>query len=662
MLLDGLAKNAGTRLFAIYAVASLVPVAVLGAVLGQGIRQDAVDRALEWGRTQGAVVEEMVIAPALSGGDLAGGLSPADLERLQGATDLAIFRGSVERLRLRDFDGNVLFADDGRLVTGRTAAGNDPGDAAVPVPPASAPFRAAIRGGTDVVILGDDDRVVRVVQPVIVNASGRSAGVLEVVFPYAAIAGEVEAAARDTYVRLTAGLGVLYVVLAAISWSSSRRLRREAAQSAHAALHDSLTGLPNRELFHQRLEQATKRPDPCAVVLVDLDRFKEINDTIGHQAGDQVLREVGARLTSMLRAGDTVARLGGDEFGLLLPDVEDAAAARELVQRVAEAMEADLVVVGVPLTVEASFGIALHPVDGSTAEDLLTCADAAMYRGKRGTTAVVLFDAALASPPSDHLSVQHDIRHAIERDELRLEYQPQIDLRSGRTVGVEALVRWQHPDRGLLPPSAFLPAVEQAAVMRPLTEWVVARALADCAAWTADGRSWRVSVNVSVRNLNESDFAATVARLTAEAGLAPDRLRIEVTETALPVDPVVVARTLAELASAGFGTALDDFGVGYASLSHLRSLDLTEVKIDRAFVAGVTEDGEDREVVAALVQLAHGLGLSVCAEGVETHEAAMWLRAVGCDLAQGFWFSRPQPWTDLDDGSAVVPHVAEVVL
>jgi diguanylate cyclase (GGDEF)-like protein len=644
-------RAAGTRLFVVYVLASLVPVAALGAVLADGIQQDARDRGLELGRAQAAVVGEMVIAPALQGSDLAFGLSTQERARLQTATDLAVFRGSVERLRLRDFSGSIVFSDDGSFVPdGVVGASSDPAAdraAEAAAVAGSAAFRAAAAGAADVTILDGESRGIRVFQPVVGDASGRSVGVLEVVLPYAAIAAEVDEATSRTYWRLGGGLAVLYLVLAAISWSSTRRLRRHAAASAHAALHDPLTGLPNRELFRQRVDTALRRSGGCAVVLVDLDRFKEVNDTLGHPAGDQMLREVARRLTGTLRGEDTVARLGGDEFGLLLPAIADSRTARDLIERVNDGLSAELVLEGVPLAVEASFGIALHPRDGGTVEELLTHADAAMYHGKRGTAAVVVYDPALSGEPSHHLSIQHDIRRAIDNDELRLVYQPQIDLRTGRTTTVEALLRWQHPTRGLLAPTEFLPAVEHTALMGSLTEWVLARAAADCAAWTAGGRDWVVAVNVSARNLHEADFASTVARLARQAGVRPAQLQLEVTETALPVDPAAAATTLGTLAAHGFSTGLDDFGVGYASLSHLRSLALTEVKIDRVFVAGVADEGEDREVVAALIQLAHGLGLTVCAEGVETAEAADWLRRAGCDRAQGYFFSRPVPWTDL---------------
>jgi EAL domain-containing protein (putative c-di-GMP-specific phosphodiesterase class I) len=311
----------------------------------------------------------------------------------------------------------------------------------------------------------------------------------------------------------------------------------------------------------------------------------------------------------------------------------------------------------VPLTIEARFGVALHPTQAFDVETLLRSADAAMYQGKRGTAGVVLFDPALASSPSQHLNIQHDVRQALETGQMRLLYQPKVEMRTGRTSGVEALLRWQHPTRGLLLPGEFLPAVEGSGVIAPLTEWVLRQALADAAAWSRIGHDWVVAVNVSARNLDQPDFAETVVRLAAEAGVPPARLQIEVTETALPVDLGGAARTLAALAAAGFGTALDDFGVGYASLSHLRSLELTEVKIDRTFVAGIGVTPEDGEVVRSLIQLAHGLGLSVCAEGVETPATAGWLREAGCDRAQGHLFSRAVPWQSLPTEALPVDHL-----
>ena len=637
--------RSGSRLFLAYAACSLVPVVALGAVLVRGNEQDALERGLAQGRAQAAVVEEMAIAPALHGDDLTVGLSVDERERLQTATDLAIFRGTISRLRIRDFSGAVVFSDDGAAL-GR---GVPLEQIDVPLPADDPAFMSASQGATEIALVDGpgDSSAVRVLQPIVADASGRSVGVLELVLPYDAVATEAEAAAMRTLWRLCAGLALLYLVLGSISWSTTRRLRRQAAQAEHDALHDPLTGLPNRALFRRTLERGVAQGRPGAVVVVDLDRFKEVNDSLGHHAGDELLRAVAGRLTRALRDGDMVTRLGGDEFGLLLPDLSDGVAARELVQRVSDVLSQELVVAGVPLTVEASFGIALHPEDGRDVETLMNRADAAMYQGKRGADGVVVYDAARSTEPTHHLSIQHDIRRAIEQDELRLVYQPQIELATGRVVSVEALLRWQHPERGLISPCEFLPAVEQSASVGALTDWVLRRALADCATWTAEGHPWHVAVNVSARNLEQEGFAASVAALATAAGVAPAQLQLEVTETALPADLAAASRTLAELRAHGFGIALDDFGVGYASLSHLRDLPLTEVKIDRAFVAGVDANPEDREVVRSLVRLAKGLGLVVCAEGVETAESAAWLTDVGSDRAQGYHFSRPVPWQTL---------------
>lgn len=631
--------RAGTRLFVTYAVASLVPVLALGVVLTLGNREDGVQRGLSSARSQAAVIEEMAIAPALSGEDLRDGLSGGEMYRLQDATDLAIFRGSVLRLRLRAFNGAVVFSDNGRI------SGSLPADH----PDFEAAALGEVRAAVDA---GDEPATIRVLQPLIASASGRAVGVLELTLPYDPIQAEVDAAANRTFQRLGIGLGALYLVLGLISWSTTRRLSRDADQAAHDAAHDPLTGLGNRELFRRRVDSAIRAQSQVAVVLVDLDRFKQVNDTLGHHAGDELLRCVGRRLVQTLRTDDTVARLGGDEFGLVLPGIGTAADARLLLDRVVQEVTRSMDLDGVQVSVEASFGVALHPRDGTDGDTLLRAADAAMYQGKRGTTSVVIYDPELATSPTCTLNLQAELRCALERDELVLHYQPVVDLASGATTRLEALVRWQHPERGLVPPNDFLPTLEQSALIEPFTRWVLARALSDCATWTRAGASWDLSVNVSARNLHDG-LATTVLDLLADSGVDRGRLLLEVTETALAVDASVAARVLQQLDTAGVRTALDDFGVGYASLSHLRTLALQEVKIDREFVAEVETSTADREVVSSLVTMAHGLGLTVTAEGVETERAARWLRDLGCDCAQGYWYSPATPWRDLLTSFAV---------
>jgi diguanylate cyclase len=629
--------HVGSRLFVAYAAASLIPVVLLGAMLVRGSQREALESGLEQGRAQAAVIEEMAIAPALTGADLDQQLTAAERQRLQNATDLAIFNGSVKRLCLRGFRGRVVFSDNG------STAGA--------LPTSHHAFRAAVVGRTDVAIVQDPDsasgQVIRVLQPVVAKATGQATGVLELYLPYATIAKHVQAQMRRTYWRLAAGLTALYAVLALIAWSTTRRLRRHATQHQHEALHDALTGLPNRKWFRERAEDAVERGQRGAIVLVDLDRFKDVNDTLGHHAGDELLRVVAQRLSASLRTDDTVARLGGDEFGMILPGILDAAHALELLARVREELAAPIVLDEIPLSIEASFGVALYPAHGNTVELLLQHADAAMYQGKRGTSGIVVYESATATHPTQWLIVQGELRRALEHHELVLHYQPKVELATGQVCGVEALVRWDHPQRGLLPPAEFLPAVEQSSLIDPLTTWVLRRALTDHASWTALGLPWPVAVNVSARNLEVEAFPESVAELLTEFGVPANQLNLEITETALAADAVAAARAVAVLAGQGIAISIDDFGEGYTSLSQLRTLPIAELKIHQSFVIDLERDERDRAIVRSLIGLADGLGCRVTAEGVETADAASWLAAAGCECAQGYLFAKPLPYDEL---------------
>ncbi len=442
----------------------------------------------------------------------------------------------------------------------------------------------------------------------------------------------------------------LYAVLALISWWTTRALRRHAAEHEHQALHDPLTGLANRELFRRVAGEAVQdgqRGEGGALVLVDLDHFKEVNDTLGHHAGDELLKIVAQRLHGALRTDDTVARLGGDEFGIVLPRATDRTGTVALLARVRSQLAEEIVIQGVKLSVEASFGVCFYPDDAQTLEELLQHADAAMYQGKHGTTGVVVYEPAGEQHPTHSLVVQQELRLALERDELVLHYQPKLDLGTGEVHGVEALVRWEHPERGLLQPGQFLPVAERSELIEPLTVWVLRRALADHARWTAQGVAWTVAVNVSARNLGSLNFARTVAALLDETGTAPEQLHLEVTETALAFDPETAAAVVSDLARQGIQISVDDFGIGFTSLSQLRTLTVAEVKIDRTFVAGLSGSEQDRAIVGSVIGLGHSLGCTVTAEGVETEDVARWLSDAGCDRAQGYLWMRPAPWTEV---------------
>ncbi|WP_328478881.1 bifunctional diguanylate cyclase/phosphodiesterase [Actinoplanes sp. NBC_00393] len=614
----------------------------LGAVMLQGYESDAAEQGRAQGLAQAAVIAEMAITPALNSGEtapsegLTEGLTTAQLDGMRDATEHAVFRGSVLRLRLRSFSGRVVFSDDG------TTSGG--------VPASDPDFRAASAGESRARVIGGGADVIRVLQPLVASASGQSVGVLELYLPYQPIADQIHAQVNRAWWRIGGALTALYLVLALLAWWTTRSLSRYAARQEYQATHDGLTGLPNRADFRARAEVVLRAADRAggrgAVVLADLNRFKEVNDTLGHHAGDELLRVVSTRMQACLGPDDILARLGGDEFALLLPD-RDRDEAVALLEKICDRVSDEMVLDGVPLSIEASFGVSLYPEHGVILHDLKQRADSAMYQGKRGAADVVVYAGGQTGHPHQWLVVQAELRHALERDELVLYYQPKVDLPAGEIRGVEALVRWQHPQRGLLPPGEFLPAAEHSGLIVPLTEWVLRRALADQADWTAAGRDWALSVNVSARNLEMAGFPESVRDALAATGTPPHRLILEITETALAADTGSVVRAVMQLGELGVGISVDDFGTGYTSLAHLRGLPITEIKIDRAFVSDVERDPQSQAIVRSVIELAHGLGSRATAEGVETDEISRWLAAAGCDEAQGYLFGRPAPWTQI---------------
>ena len=395
----GEARRAAGRLFLAYTLASLLPLLALAGALVQDLRREAVDRGLEQGRAQSAVVEEMAIAPALSGEDLRAGLSTSEREMLQDATDLAVFRGSLVRLRLRDFDGSVVYSDDGTTVDGASVD--------------SQAFRAASRGELDVSISPDPvdgtGSVIRSLQPVVATASGRAVGVLELYLPYDDIEAQSARQLRDTYERLAWGLGLLWLVLAVISWSSSRSLRRQALLREHQALHDSLTGLPNRAAFLAAVDRLLADDRRGTVVLLDLDGFKAVNDTHGHAAGDALLTQVGVRLRTELRPGEVAARLGGDEFALLLERTSDRTVLQSRLDALVDALSAPVELDGASVSVGASVGTAQAPAQGRSVDRLMRAADEAMYECKRSRR---------GSPPEPVVPHQRAARSASGHEEV----------------------------------------------------------------------------------------------------------------------------------------------------------------------------------------------------------------------------------------------------
>ena len=446
-----------------------------------------------------------------------------------------------------------------------------------------------------------------------------------------------------------AGLG-LVAWFTAVLTRSRRETVAQAERNRQQALHDALTGLPNRTLLRQRSDAALDGADAGTVglMLIDLDRFKEINDTLGHAYGDVVLQAVADRLRATVRGSDTVARLGGDEFAILLPSVVDEESARQLAVRALAAMEAPIEVDGVSLDVDASIGIALSGAHGDDVESLLQNADIAMYSAKDRGLGVCVYDASLNDHSPERLGLLGQLRRAIDNGELVLHFQPKIALPGARVCGVEALVRWVHPQRGLILPGEFIPLAERTPLIRPLTRYVVDAALEQCARWRDAGRVLGVAVNVSARNLLDEHFVEEVEELLAYWQLPASCLELEVTESAIMADPDRARRILTQLAECGVTLSIDDFGAGYTSLAQLKDLPVHQLKIDRSFVAPMAADPSNALIVRSVVELGHNLGLTTVAEGVEDEATRDRLESMGCDVAQGYHICRPMAAEQLE--------------
>jgi len=421
------------------------------------------------------------------------------------------------------------------------------------------------------------------------------------------------------------------------------------AQITHQAFHDALTGLPNRSLFADRLERAltrARRRDDYryAVLMLDLNKFKGINDTMGHAAGDLLLREVGRRLSGCVRSMDTVARLGGDEFAIVLEELKSHKEVMAVVDRIGAAIAQPFCLCGTTVSPGASIGIVLHTRDYAEAEDVLRDADIAMYRAKEQGRLSMIFDRQMHQEILEAITMEVDLRQALEKDQLLLHYQPIVDVRSSDIVGFEALVRWDHPSRGLVPPGKFIPLAEETGLIVPLGRYVIDEACRQLRAWQLEmpkAAHLTVSVNVSCRQFVKDGLVEHVADVLAETGLPPSCLKLEITESVLMHDARITARELERLKALGVKIAIDDFGTGYSSLSYLRQLPIDQLKIDRSFISGQECNGESQEIVKSIISLARSLGLTVVAEGVECPDQLDRLRLADCDKAQGFMFSRP---------------------
>ncbi|MEM8921866.1 MAG: EAL domain-containing protein [Actinomycetota bacterium] len=639
--------NRGLSLHHKFGLISLVAFTLIGAFLGQMLRTSMERQILAGSIAEAEVVAKVGLQNAIEPGELHTGLTEDRARSLQITLRSEFARIDVVDVVLWNLDGTVVFATDTQRIGAMTEVPPEVGQAMAGEPlaivndlsedPAADPILQ--RHGT----------LLEVYQPIAFGSveTGELAGVLRTSVPYAPIAENIQAESRRLYLAIAGVFVFLHLVLFRLVANASAELRRRADENEQQARHDALTGLPNRTLFAEELNAILDRegPEALAIALIDLDRFKEVNDTLGHHQGDKLLIEIGNRLSTILRPGDTVARLGGDEFGLILTEVDSADATLAVTQRVVRAIEAPFETDDLTLDVGASIGIALAPDHGHDLATLLQRADIAMYQAKRSGGGCALYSESDDTNSRRLLSLTGDLRHSMA-EQLIVHYQPKVLLAEDRVAGVEALVRWQHPDHGVIPPNVFLPLAERAGMMDELTAIVLEKSLVQVREWLDVGLDLHVAVNISARGLHRSGLADVVTTMLTRHRVPGNRLVLEITERAIADDPDGAHRVLTRLGEHGVRFSIDDFGTGYSSLAVLRKLPVDELKIDRQFVAELSMP-ESHAIVDYSIQLGHMLGLQVVAEGVEDELATDTLRRLGCDLVQGYLYSRALPAEDL---------------
>jgi diguanylate cyclase (GGDEF)-like protein len=613
------------------AMAAFGLIAVLAALTGaHTLRQQVEARAVLGATASARIIVSLVVARNITDSEI-NSAGTAGSVQIDMDEDVAELRGAGQLVDLEVWsmaDGRVVYTDAGH--------------------------RAGASLGTD--------ELRRARQGSFVGSRSRDGQLALVVFlPYDPDGGEdfravaevqLPADPIDDSVRLwTAVVYAGAATAVVLTLSMIIAVRRRHRRNEHAARHDSLTGLGNRLLLAEATEETLAAAVPgrsTAMLLLDLDGFKEVNDTLGHDAGDQLLVVIADRLRDSAAGAQALIRLGGDEFVVLVSGLAGAADAVLAAEGIRLALRRPIVIADLPVEIDASFGVALAPQHGGDLTTLLKHADVAMYEAKRAGTGVVVYDMSTDSRKAQHLSVLAELRAGIEAGELRLHYQPKCHP-DGRIDEVEALVRWQHPTRGLLPPTDFVPLAERTSLIKPLTAWVLQEAARQGGRWRTQGRELNIAVNVSARNLLDDELIGTLTDAAEAGGIRVQSLRLEITETAVMTDPVRVNRTLAELSRLGVHVSIDDFGVGYTSLSYLSTLPVRALKIDKMFVTDLLTNPVDEILVRNVIHLARDLGLDSVAEGVESPEVWQRLAELGCDEIQGYVLTRPLPADDFND-------------
>ncbi len=627
------------------ALLSLVPIVALGLILARVLQGQIVERSLADADQSAQLIARIGIQPRLTPHDLRYGMSAAGVRALDEQLRTRSVTQDLARIKIWNAHDKVIYSDDHELIGRTLPPSDDLLDALAGRPhPAALVTPSEDSETASEVGLGE---LVEVYVPLRFYRSTQATGVFEIYLSYKPIAAAVTRDKRMIAALIAVGLALLWAILYRIVARASRRLREHAEENARLARYDQLTGLPNRTLFIESVEHAVsankRGAGTVAVLLIDLDRFTEINNTLGSANGDLVLREVAKRLRATLGDGVVIARLAGDGFAVLLcggqgaPDALDAATA---IQR---SLEPSIALDEIEVVVEASVGVAVIGEYAETPSELLQRADAALAHARSRRSSIEAY-----APECDHFDAERlrllsQVRGALGRGELILHYQPQIELQTGEVTGVEALVRWHHPAHGLLAPAKFIPLIEQTALIGPLTLHLIDQALDQLVAWGKLGITLQMSVNLSARNLLDPALPQQIAELLARHRVAPERLVVEVTESAAMIDPQRSVAVLAALRATGVGVSVDDFGTGNASIEYLAMLPASEIKIDRSFITGILEEPRSEAIVRSIVDLARNLGLTVVAEGIETEAVQEALTALGCQTGQGYFISRPQP-------------------
>ncbi len=623
------------RLILRFAVCTGIALALAAAAMLLVVRHVNTVQAERAATSQARVVAGSLLSGTLAASDFSRPVSDDRRTELDVFFENRVLEGGVLLVTLFSIDGEVTYSTDHRLI------GSDSGDPAH----LGEALAGTIRGDhTQVTLEGSQGQeVLRTYAPVAVSSG---AGIVAIYQDYGPISQAAQAAFVPVAGIFEAVLVLLFVALVPILRRVTRRIRDQMDEIEHRALHDDLTGLPNRALLADRIEQAllaAEREHASPVVLLlDMNRLKDVNDTLGHDSGDALIKGVAERLREELRAGETLAHLGGGEFGALLP-LASADDAVRVADRCHGALERPFTIRDVPIEASFTVGIASWPEHGADVHALLRHADVALYLAKDAHAKTVVYDPEQDTSDAERLALAGELRRGIDEGELVVFFQPKASLKTGQIVGAEALVRWQHPERGLIPPNDFIPIAERTGLIKPLSEFVLAASVRQCAAWQADGYDLHVSINLTIPDLLDLALPDRIAALLAETGVRPTQLELEITETTILADPFRVRQVLAQLNEMGLRLAIDDFGTGYSSLAYLRNLPVQTIKIDRSFVMGMAESSSDATIVTSTIDLARNLGLDTVAEGVEDEQTWSALAEGGCTLAQGYLISRPVP-------------------